>query len=60
MIFSDEFKFNLFRHDGKRRVWRKSHTELDEKNLNVNVKHGGGYVMVWGCFAARELDLWSF
>ena len=49
VIFSDESKFNIFGSDGKRFVWRKPNTELQQKNLIPTVKHGGGSVMVWGC-----------
>ncbi len=42
VIFSDESKFNLFRSDGKRFVWRKHYTTLPSKNLLPTVKHGGG------------------
>lgn len=52
VLFSDESKFNLFGSDGKQKVWRKPNTELEKKNLNVTIKHGGGSVLVWGCFAA--------
>lgn len=53
VLFADESKYNVFGSDGKRRVWRKPNTELQQKNLNVNVKHGGGNVQVWGCCAAN-------
>lgn len=33
-------------------VWRKEGTELEQKNIQCTVKHGGGSVMVWGCMAA--------
>lgn len=52
VIFSDESKFNLFGSDGRQIVWRKKNTELQPKNLQATVKHGGGSVMVWGCFSA--------
>jgi len=55
VIFSDESKFNLFGSDGKCKVWRKPRTALDRKNMNITVKHGGGSVMVWGCFSASGL-----
>ncbi|CAK9818393.1 Transposable element Tc1 transposase [Anthophora quadrimaculata] len=51
VIFSDESKFNLFGSDGKRFVWRKPNTELNQKNVIPTVKHGGGHVMVWGCMS---------
>ncbi|GFT60376.1 transposable element Tcb1 transposase [Trichonephila clavipes] len=51
-IFSDESKFNIFRSDGRRTVWRKPNTALDPKNLHPTVKHGGVSVMVWGHMAS--------
>lgn len=49
VIFVDESKFNLFTSDTKQqRVWRKPNTELQSKNINSTVKHGGKSVMVWG------------
>lgn len=51
IIFSDESKFNLFSSDGKRSVWRKPSTGLECKNIQPTFKHGGGSVMVWGCFS---------
>lgn len=53
IIFSDESKFNLFGSDGKQIVWRKPNTELQSKHTKKTVKHGGGSVMVWGCFSAN-------
>lgn len=52
VIFTDESKYNIFGGDGREKVWRKPNTELEEKHLTVSVKHGGGSVMVWGCFGA--------
>lgn len=60
VIFSDESKFNLFGNDGKMKVWRKPNTSLEAKNINVTVKHGGGNVMVWGCFAASGVGSLEF
>lgn len=51
VIFTDESKFNLFYLDGKCSVWREPSTGLKPENLNKTVKHGGGSVMVWGCFS---------
>lgn len=52
VIFTDESKFNLFGSDGRTMVWRQPNMELDSKNTTPTVKHGGGSVMVWGCFSA--------
>ena len=55
VLFTDESKFNIFRHDGRILVWRKPNTAYNEKNLITTVKHGGGGVMVWGCMAASGI-----
>lgn len=52
VLFSDESKFNLFGSDGRVNVWRKPNTEMEPKHLRATVKHGGGSLMVWGCFSA--------
>lgn len=51
IIFSDESKFNLFYSDGKVSVWREPGSGLKPQHLSGTVKHGGGSVMVWGCFS---------
>ncbi len=33
-------------------IWRKTNTAFHKKNIIPTVKHGGGSVKVWGCFAA--------
>ncbi|GFV77534.1 transposable element Tcb2 transposase [Trichonephila clavipes] len=48
-IFSDESKFNIFKSDGRKLVWRKPCTAFHTKNVLPTVKHGGGSVMIWGC-----------
>lgn len=55
VIFADESKFNIYGSDGKVKVWRKRNTELKLKNITTTIKHGGGNVMVWGCFAANGI-----
>ena len=46
VIFSDESKFNIYSSDGRIIVWRKPNTELEERNLQATMKHGGGSVML--------------
>ena len=47
ILLSDETKIELFGLNDKRHVWRKSGTI-------PKVKHGGGSIMLWGCFSAAE------
>ena len=49
---TDETKIELFSHNERCYVWRKPKIAFEEKNLLPTVKHGGGSIMVWGCFAA--------
>ena len=45
IILSDETKIELFGLNAKRNIWRKPGTI-------PTVKHGGGSIMLWGCFSA--------
>lgn len=52
VVFSDESKFELFGNRRRQTVWRTSNdNSYDDKYLQPTVKHGGGSVMVWGCFS---------
>jgi hypothetical protein len=42
---SDETKMELFGLNAKRHIWKKPGT------ISM-VKHGGGRIMLWGCFSA--------
>lgn len=46
LILADETKMNLFRSDGRVTVWRKVNVELNLKNVNSTIKHGGGSVIL--------------
>ena len=52
VLWTDETKIELFSHNDVRYVWRTKNTAFDEKNAVPTVKHGGGSVILWGCFAA--------
>ena len=45
ILWSDETKIELFGLNAKHHVWRKPGTIS-------TVKHGGGSIMLWGCFSA--------
>ncbi len=45
-------KLNFLRRWVSRYIWRQTNTAFHKKNIIPTVKHGGGSVMVWGCFAA--------
>ena len=52
VIFSDESRFQLFYSNGRTYVRRRKGEEFNENCVVSTVKHGGGSVMVWGCFSA--------
>lgn len=51
IVWSDESRFTLFQNDGKIHVWRLPKEKYDVSCLTSTVKHGGGGVMMWGCFS---------
>ncbi|KAK3552739.1 hypothetical protein QTP86_022149, partial [Hemibagrus guttatus] len=53
VIWSDETKIELFGKNSACRVWRRKNAELHPKNTIPTVKHGGGNIMLWGCFSAK-------
>ena len=55
VIWSDESRFTLFKSDGETRVWRLPKEKYDIDCVVPTVKHGGGGVMVWGCFTWKSL-----
>lgn len=50
VIWSDETKINRFQSDGKEYYWHRPHETLRKHQVKQTVKHGGGSLMVWGCF----------
>lgn len=51
VLWTDESKFELFNRKRRVRVWCRSGEELQERHIQGTMKHGGGNVMVWGCFS---------
>ncbi|CDQ97894.1 unnamed protein product, partial [Oncorhynchus mykiss] len=52
VLWSDETKIELFGHNDHRYVWRKKGEACKPNNTIPTAKHGGGSIMLWGCFAA--------
>jgi hypothetical protein len=55
IIWSDESKFELFKGDGRRWVWRRPHEKYDPECLIPTFKSGQDGIMVWGCFTYNGL-----
>lgn len=55
IIWSDESKFELFKGDGRRWVWRQPHEKYNIECLIPTVKSVQQGVMVWGCFTRNSL-----
>lgn len=51
ILWSDESKFNLFSSDGIQYVRRPKNKRDNIRYTVPTKKHGGGSVMVWGCFS---------
>ena len=52
VLWTDETKLELFGKSHQLYVHRRRDEASKEKNTVPNVKHGGGSVMLWGCFVA--------
>lgn len=55
VVWSDESKFMMFGSDGTRYVRRPVGSRNDPKYQLPTMKHGGGNVMVWGCFSRDQI-----
>lgn len=51
VVWSDESKFELFGTKRRQYVRRKAGERYKKQCIAPTVKHGGGSVMVWGCFS---------
>ncbi len=50
VLWLDETKIQLFDINSARHVWRRRNAAYDPKNTIPTVKHGGGNIILWGCF----------
>ena len=55
ILWSDETKIELFGLNAKRYVWRKPSRAHHPSNTIPTMKHGGGSIMIWGCFSAAGI-----
>ena len=53
VLWSDETKLEQFGPMDQRYVWRRKNQAYEQKNTLPTVKHGGGSIMLWGCFASN-------
>ena len=52
VLWSDEMKIELFGLNVKCYICRKPSTTHHPSNTIHTVKHGGGRIMLWGCFSS--------
>ena len=50
VLWSDESKFEIFGNKRRTFVRRNTNEKFIDSCLEPTIKHGGGSVMVWGCF----------
>ena len=51
VLWSDESKYNLVFSDGIWYIRRRKNERFNVRYQVPTIKHGGGHVMVWGCFS---------
>ena len=52
LVVETGLKIELFTKNTQNYVWRRSHDALREKCIVPAVKHGGGSLLLWGCFSS--------
>lgn len=51
ILWSDETKINRLGSDGRQYVRRPPRAEFNPKYTEITLKHGGGSILLWGCFS---------
>ena len=51
----DEIKICRFNSDGRTWCWIEDKENILVRDVNQTVKHGGGFIMLWGCLTCRGL-----
>ena len=53
VVWSDESQFKPFGSFGKQHCWMDAEEPSRDAQVQPTVKHGGGNIMVWGCFTTQ-------
>ena len=56
VLWSDETKIELFRHNDVQKIWRMKGEAFLPKNTVPTLKHGGSSMMFWGCFSSKGTE----
>ncbi|GBM02866.1 hypothetical protein AVEN_52041-1 [Araneus ventricosus] len=56
VAWSDESRFQLYRADGRVRVWRKPHKSMGPTCQQGTVQSGGASVVVWSLCSWSEME----
>jgi transposase len=57
VVFSDESTFQLIQSSQKVTVWTAPNEEYKPEMISPTAKHGGGFIMVWGCMSAEGVGV---
>ena len=55
VLWSDESKFEVFGSKRRAYIQKRTRERMKAQCIEHTVKHGGGSVMVWGCFGAGKV-----